>query len=93
MKRRLLRPLRLGHRHRPLPGVEAAPRQAPLYYNEKYDFYALSRYDDVGVARSTGAPYISGKGSVLEIIKSGIEMPRATSVRGFHRRTTCTGRS
>ena len=59
----------------PYPAWKRLRDEAPLYYNEKYDFYALSRYDDVERCSVDWRTYISGKGSVLEIIKSGIEMP------------------
>ncbi len=59
----------------PYPVWKRLRDEAPLYYNEKYDFYALSRYDDVERCSVDWRTYISGKGSVLEIIKSGIEMP------------------
>jgi cytochrome P450 len=49
--------------------------EAPLYYNEKHDFYALSRWDDVEPALSSWETYRSGKGSVLELIKANIEIP------------------
>ena len=49
--------------------------EAPLYYNEKYDFFALSRWDDVAPALVDWETYRSGKGSVLELIRAGIEMP------------------
>jgi hypothetical protein len=50
--------------------VEATAHEAPLYYNDKYDF-ALSRYDDVERCSVDWRTYISGKGSVVEIIKAG----------------------
>ena len=55
--RDLLRPVRLRDRRRPVPGLEAAARRAPLYYNEKYDFYAREplRRRRAG-PRSTGRP-------------------------------------
>ncbi len=59
----------------PYPTWKRLRDEAPLYYNEKYDFYALSRFDDVERTSVDWRTYISGKGSVLEIIKSGIEMP------------------
>ena len=31
----------------PYPVWKRLRDEAPLYYNEKYDFYAISRYDDV----------------------------------------------
>jgi cytochrome P450 len=59
----------------PYPTLKRLRDEAPLYYNEKYDFYALSRFDDVERCSVEWRRYISGKGSVLEIIKSGMEMP------------------
>ena len=49
--------------------------EAPLYYNEKYDFYALSRFDDVERGLSDWQTYSSAEGSVLEVIKANMEMP------------------
>jgi cytochrome P450 len=49
--------------------------EAPLYYNEKYDFYALSRFDDVEAASVDWRTYISSRGTVLELIKAAIEIP------------------
>ena len=46
-----------------------------LYYNEKYDFYALSRFDDVREAFKDWRTYSSAQGTVLEIIKSGMGVP------------------
>jgi cytochrome P450 len=49
--------------------------EAPLYYNERYDFFALTRFDDVEKGLVDWKTYISGKGSVLEMIKAKIDMP------------------
>jgi cytochrome P450 len=62
----------------PYPVWKRMRDEAPLYYNEKYDFFALSRFDDVEKVSVDWRTYISGKGSVLEMIKSGIEMPPGT---------------
>jgi len=59
----------------PYPIWKRLRDEAPLYYNEKYDFYAVSRYDDVERLSVDWRTYISGKGSVVEMIKSGMEMP------------------
>jgi cytochrome P450 len=59
----------------PYPTFRRLRDEAPLYYNEKHDFYALSRYDDVKNASIDWQTYRSGKGSVLELIKSGAPMP------------------
>src|SRR5882757_9475691 len=49
--------------------------EAPLYYNEQYDFYAVSRFEDVERCSIDWRTYRSGKGSVLEMIKLGVEIP------------------
>lgn len=62
-------------------GVFARLREeAPLYYNDKHDFYALSRYDDVNKAVIDHETFISGRGALLEIIKSGMEIPPGTLI-------------
>ena len=42
--------------------------EAPLYRNDKYDFYALSRFDDVLAASLDTETYSSARGTVLEMI-------------------------
>jgi cytochrome P450 len=59
----------------PYPTFRRLRDEAPLYRNEKYDFYALSRYEDVKKASVEWQTYQSGRGSVLELIKSGAPMP------------------
>jgi cytochrome P450 len=59
----------------PYPVWKRMRDEAPLYYNERYDFYALTRFDDVEKGLVDWKTYISGKGSVLEMIKANIEMP------------------
>lgn len=49
--------------------------EAPLYRNAKYDFWALSRFDDVEAGLVDWRSYSSARGSVLEMIKSGVEVP------------------
>ncbi|HEY3701643.1 MAG TPA: cytochrome P450, partial [Acidimicrobiales bacterium] len=48
---------------------------APVYRNERYDFWALSRFDDVQAAHHDVATYISGRGTVLELM--GADMREA----------------
>ncbi len=59
----------------PYPVWKRLRDEAPLYRNEKYEFFALSRWDDVDAAMLDWKTYISGRGSVLEIIKAGVEIP------------------
>ena len=49
--------------------------EAPLYYNEKYDFYAVSRFDDCEKALVDWRTYSSARGTLLELIKANIDMP------------------
>ena len=44
--------------------------ECPLYYNDKHDFWALSRWDDVEAGLKDHTRLISGRGTVLELIKS-----------------------
>lgn len=59
----------------PYPVWRRMREEAPLYYNEKFDFYALSRFDDVDRALLDWETYSSAKGSVLELIKADFEIP------------------
>jgi cytochrome P450 len=49
--------------------------EAPLYHNEKYGFYALSRFDDVEPGLVDWDTYRSGKGSTLEVILANVDLP------------------
>jgi cytochrome P450 len=51
--------------------------EAPLYYNEQYDFYALSRFGDVMAASLDWQTYSSARGTVLEIIDTTPPDPEA----------------
>jgi cytochrome P450 len=59
----------------PYPTFRRLREEAPLYYNDRHDFYAVSRYDDVERGLVDRATFISGRGGVLELIKAGIDMP------------------
>src|SRR6266702_7155960 len=59
----------------PYPVFRRLREEAPLYHNDKYDFYALSRFDDVERGLVDRETYISGRGAILELIKADIEMP------------------
>ena len=59
----------------PYPTFKRLRDEAPLYYNEKYDFFALSRFEDVERCSLEWKSYSSAKGSVLELIKMGVDIP------------------
>jgi cytochrome P450 len=64
----------------PYPVYRRLREEAPLYYNEAHDFYAVSRYEDVERGLVDNKTYISGRGGILELIKAGIEMPPGTLI-------------
>jgi cytochrome P450 len=65
---------------------------APLYHNEKYGFYALSRYSDVDRELVNWKDYRSGKGTIIEMILNGVAVPPGIilfedpPIHDFHRR-------
>jgi cytochrome P450 len=44
--------------------------EAPVYYSAKWDFWALSRYDDVAPATKDHETYSSAKGATLDMVKA-----------------------
>ncbi|AHH16934.1 cytochrome P450 [Nocardia nova SH22a] len=62
----------------PYPVYARLRKEAPLYYNDKHDFYLLSRGDDVDRALQDWETFSSSRGPILEIIKAGIEIPPGT---------------
>jgi cytochrome P450 len=52
----------------PYPVWRRLRDEAPLYYNERLDFYALSRFADVYAASLDWHTYSSARGTVLETI-------------------------
>ncbi|MGO8874009.1 MAG: cytochrome P450 [Acidimicrobiales bacterium] len=59
----------------PYPTWHRLRDESPVYRNEVLDFYALSRWDDVKPALHDWDSYRSGRGTVLEIISAGVEIP------------------
>src|SRR5919106_2466223 len=55
----------------PHPTWKRLRDEAPLYYNPRHDFYALSRYQDVLDGLLDWETYSSARGTVLEIIQPG----------------------
>lgn len=64
----------------PYPVYRRLREEAPLYYNDQHDFYALSRFDDVSAGLVDRDTFISSRGGILELIKSGIEIPAGTLI-------------
>jgi cytochrome P450 len=60
----------------PYPVFTRLRNERPLYYNEKHDFFAVSRFADVEACSVDWQTFSSGRGTVLEIIRSGMEIPK-----------------
>ena len=59
----------------PYPVWKRLRDEAPLYWNEAHEFFALSRFEDVEKGLVEWQTYLSGKGSILELIKADLELP------------------
>ena len=73
-------PYDVGINADPYPVLRRLRDEAPLYFNERYGFFALSRYDDVERALVDRDTFISGRGNVLELIKANTQQPPGTLI-------------
>ena len=64
----------------PYPVFRRLREEAPLYYNEQHDFYAVSRYADVERGLVDHETFISSRGGILELIKADMDMPPGTLI-------------
>ncbi|NGY03958.1 cytochrome P450 [Solimonas terrae] len=64
----------------PYPTYKRLRDEAPLYYNEEYDFYALTRYADVEHGLRDKENMSSHYGDILEFIKAKSRMPDAVFI-------------
>jgi cytochrome P450 len=60
----------------PYPFFKRLREEAPLYYNEQYDFYAVSRFSDVESALIDKETFSSSRGDILEYIKANVPAPK-----------------
>jgi cytochrome P450 len=59
----------------PYPTYRQLRDEAPVYYNERHDFWGLSRYADVDAALREPNRLSSAKGDILEVVKADPLMP------------------
>jgi cytochrome P450 len=59
----------------PYPTYGRLRREAPIYYNERHDFWAISRHRDVEKAFVNPETFSSRRGPILELIKSDFISP------------------
>jgi len=60
----------------PYPVFRRLREEAPLYRNEQFDFYALSRFSDVESAFTNRGTFSSSRGDILEYIKADMDIPK-----------------
>jgi cytochrome P450 len=60
----------------PYPTYERLREEAPIYYNDRFDFWALSRHEDVHKALMNWEIFSSSRGDLLDILRAGIELPK-----------------
>ncbi|MBL7501430.1 cytochrome P450 [Frankia sp. CNm7] len=76
----------------PYPVYRRMRAEAPLYYNDRHDFYALTHWDDINGGLVDWATFSSSRGPILEVIKANIEIPPGTllmedpPIHDIHRR-------
>jgi len=61
----------------PYPVWKRMREEAPLYFNEKYNFYALSRYEDVTRELPNWETYRSGRGTTADILFNNVDTASA----------------
>lgn len=59
----------------PYPVWRRMREEAPLYRNDKHNFFALSRYQDVARELPNWQTYRSGRGTTLDILSNNLEVP------------------
>jgi cytochrome P450 len=64
----------------PYPIYRRLRDEMPLYYNEKHDFYAMTRSADLERCLPDWRTFSSARGGILEFVKSGIEIPPGTLI-------------
>ncbi len=64
----------------PHPLFHRMREEAPLYFSEEFDFYAISRFEDIERTLLNRDVFISRKGVTLDILKSNMEIPKGTVI-------------
>jgi cytochrome P450 len=59
----------------PYPTFKRLRDEAPVYYNDRYDFWALSRHEDVDKSLVNWQTFSNCRSDILELLQSGMELP------------------
>lgn len=68
-------PYRPDLNENPYPTFKRLREEAPIYYNEQYDFHALSRFADIDANFANTAIFSSARSDIMEFIKADFEVP------------------
>ena len=68
-------PYDVGINADPYPAYARLREDAPIYHNDRYDFWALSRHADVEKALVNWQVFSNTRSDILDIIKAGVELP------------------
>jgi cytochrome P450 len=68
-------PYDVGINADPYPTFRRLRDEAPVYRNERYGFWALSRHADVEPALVEWETFSNCRGDILEIIQAGVDLP------------------
>jgi cytochrome P450 len=60
----------------PYPVWKRMRDEMPVYRNDRFDFYAVSRFADVEACSVDWRTFISGRGTVLELLRTEWDIPR-----------------
>lgn len=69
-------PYHVGINADPYPTYARLREEAPIYHNDRYDFWTLSRHDDVQKALMNWQVFSSTRSDMLDIMKANIEWPK-----------------
>jgi cytochrome P450 len=68
-------PYDVGINADPYPVYDRLRDEAPIYHNEQFDFWALSRHTDVERGMVDWQRFTSTRSDILDIIRAGVELP------------------
>ncbi len=68
-------PYDVGINADPYPTYKRLRDESPIYYNERYDVWALARHADVEKALIDWKTFSNRRSDILELIQSGMDLP------------------
>ena len=60
----------------PWPTYARLREEAPIYHNERYPFWAISRHNDVEKALANWEAFSNSRSDILELVNSEFDMPK-----------------